>query len=144
MQPVIDGYTNFVFLNRFDMIFNPGCINRAIVRMYTAYNAQEKALAIGQGRPPLLLPHFSIHILAMRSARAYARTPPMTIHSKRSKKSWGMPKFAQPLTSARISRGRKSRMYSSVLKVNFPSDSLTTNLPVFPVTLQEVIRTYVT
>lgn len=62
-QPVIDGYTNFVFLNRYDMIYNPGCINRAIIRIYTAYNEQEKALALEQGRPPILLPHFSVHNL---------------------------------------------------------------------------------
>lgn len=59
----IDGYKGFVFLNRFAYIHNPMTINRAIVRIYKAYNEQEKKQAKKENREPVLIPHFSVHNL---------------------------------------------------------------------------------
>lgn len=59
----IDGYTDFVFINRFDMAHNPMTINRAIKRIYTAYNEQEMENAKKEHREPLLIRHFSVHNL---------------------------------------------------------------------------------
>lgn len=41
----IDGYTGFMFTNRFGDVFTPHTINRAIERTYKAYNVQETAAA---------------------------------------------------------------------------------------------------
>lgn len=59
----IDGYRGFIFTNRYGYVHNPQTINRAIKRIYTAYNEQETAQAKKEHREPLLLPHFSIHNL---------------------------------------------------------------------------------
>lgn len=62
-SPSIQGYTDFVFRNRFGHLLNPHCLNRAIERISRDYNAQETELAKEQGREPLLLPHFTVHVL---------------------------------------------------------------------------------
>ena len=59
----IDGYTGFVFTNRFGDVFTPHTINRAIERIYKAYNAQEAAAARQEHRQPVLIRHFSVHNL---------------------------------------------------------------------------------
>lgn len=59
----IDGYTNFVFLNRENYVHNPQTINRAIVRIYKAYNEEEEKKAKKEKREPVLIPHFSVHNL---------------------------------------------------------------------------------
>ena len=59
----IDGYRGFIFTNRYGYVHNPQTINRAIKRIYTAYNEQETAQAKKEHREPLLLPHFSMHHL---------------------------------------------------------------------------------
>lgn len=59
----IDGYTGFIFTNRYGFVHNPMTINRAIVRIYKAYNEQEKTLAKQEKREPILIPHFSVHNL---------------------------------------------------------------------------------
>ncbi len=59
----IDGYTNFVFQNRFENVHNPMTINRAIKRIYTAYNKEETKKAEEEHRKPILIPHFSCHNL---------------------------------------------------------------------------------
>lgn len=55
-QPVIDGYTNFIFLNSKDKLNSISGINSFIKRSVTKYNATEE----GQKEP---LPLFSVHIL---------------------------------------------------------------------------------
>lgn len=60
---VVDGYKGFVFVNRFGYIHNPMTINRAIVRIYKAYNEQETKQAKKENREPILIPHFSVHNL---------------------------------------------------------------------------------
>ena len=60
---VVDGMTGFIFTNRFGMIHNPSAINRAIKRIYEAYNAEEIVKAKKEHREPLIIPHFSCHHL---------------------------------------------------------------------------------
>ena len=59
----IDGYKGFVFTNRYGEVMTPHNVNRAIERIYKEYNAQETALAEKENRKPVLIPHFSAHIL---------------------------------------------------------------------------------
>ncbi|MBR2697262.1 MAG: site-specific integrase [Clostridia bacterium] len=59
----VDGYTGFVFTNRYGDVFTPHTINRAIERIYKAYNAQEAAKAKDENREPVLIRHFSVHNL---------------------------------------------------------------------------------
>ena len=61
---IIDGYSGFIFTNRRGgYVHNPQTINRAIKRIYTAYNEQEEITAKKEHRQPILLPHFSVHNL---------------------------------------------------------------------------------
>lgn len=59
----IDGYSGFIFTNREGYVHNPQTINRAIKRIYTAYNEQEKERAKQERREPILIRHFSVHNL---------------------------------------------------------------------------------
>ncbi|MEY8335804.1 tyrosine-type recombinase/integrase [Lachnospiraceae bacterium 47-T17] len=59
----IDGYTNFIFLNRYGNIHNPQTINRTIKRITVAYNEQEMEAADKENRDPILIPPFSCHNL---------------------------------------------------------------------------------
>lgn len=59
----VDGYTNFVFKNRFGKMFTPLTINKAIRRIIRDCNAEETARAERENREPVLLPHFSAHHL---------------------------------------------------------------------------------
>ena len=60
---VVDGYSGFIFTNRYGGVFSPHVINRAIERIYKTYNKQELVLAKEEGREPLLIRHFSVHNL---------------------------------------------------------------------------------
>ncbi len=60
---IIDGYSGFVFTNRCGYVHNPQTLNRAIKRIYTAYNEQEEIEAKKEHRQPILLPHFRVHNL---------------------------------------------------------------------------------
>lgn len=60
---VIDGMTGFIFKNRLGMIHNPSSVNRAIKRIYEAYNAEEVVKAKKEKREPVIIPHFSCHHL---------------------------------------------------------------------------------
>ena len=59
----IDGYTGFVFTNRYGYVHNPQTINRAIERIYTAFNKEEAVKAAEEHRKPLVIRHFSVHNL---------------------------------------------------------------------------------
>ena len=59
----IDGYKGFVFTNRFGYVHNPMTLNRAIKRIYEAYNKQEAEEAKKEHREPILIRHFSVHNL---------------------------------------------------------------------------------
>ena len=62
-QTVIDGYSGFIFSNKYNNVLSPHNINRAIERITRDYNVAESELAVRQNREPLLLPHFSVHNL---------------------------------------------------------------------------------
>jgi integrase len=59
----IDGYTGFIFTNRFGTLFMSQTLNRAIQRISKAYNTDEILKARQEKRKAKLLPHFSCHHL---------------------------------------------------------------------------------
>ena len=61
--PTLDGYHDFVFLNRFGQLINAHGIDRAIERIRTSYNDVESTRAKEYDRKPELLPHFTAHCL---------------------------------------------------------------------------------
>ena len=58
---IVDGMSGFVFCNKEGRLLNPSVINRAIKRIYEAYNVEEMILARKARRTPILIPHFSCH-----------------------------------------------------------------------------------
>ena len=62
-EAVVDGMSGFIFTNRFDTIHNPQAVNRAIKRIYEAYNAEEIVRAKNEHRDPIIIPHFLCHHL---------------------------------------------------------------------------------
>ena len=60
---VVDGFTNFIFINRFGEPLNQGTINKAIRRIVRDYNLEEIEIAEKENRQAILLPHISSHIL---------------------------------------------------------------------------------
>ena len=62
-QDEIDGYSGFVWQNRYGHVENPHNCNRAIKRIIRDYNAEEAESAKKEHREPLLLPNFSVHNL---------------------------------------------------------------------------------
>lgn len=59
----VDGYTGFIFQNRYGGLLSPHDINRAIDRICNAYNKEETKKAATEKREPLLIRHFSVHNL---------------------------------------------------------------------------------
>lgn len=59
----VDGYTDFIFLNRNGRVYTPASIFGTIQRITNAYNAMELSMAIQEGRQPKPLPQFSPHNL---------------------------------------------------------------------------------
>lgn len=59
----VDGYTDFVFINRYGNVLLPHDINRAIVRIYTEANTKEAEQAKKERRSPVVIRHFSVHKL---------------------------------------------------------------------------------
>lgn len=62
-SPTLQGYTDFVFRGRTGKLLSPHSLNRAIERISRDYNQAEIEAAKLESREPLLLPHFSVHIL---------------------------------------------------------------------------------
>lgn len=62
-ETVIDGYSGFIFTNRFGNVYSPHTINRAIDRISKDYNQEEIKQAKQENRESELLPHFSVHNL---------------------------------------------------------------------------------
>lgn len=60
---VVDGYTGFIFQNRYGDPLSPSCINKAISRILRDHNEDEVVLADKEGREPLEIRHFSCHNL---------------------------------------------------------------------------------
>lgn len=57
----VDGMSGFVFTNCNNNLYNPTSINRAIKRIYEAYNAEEILNAKREKREPVIIPHFTCH-----------------------------------------------------------------------------------
>jgi len=57
---VVDGYTDFIFVNRFGMVQHQGTLNKAIRRIIRDCNDQ---VLLREEEDPVLLPHFSCHTL---------------------------------------------------------------------------------
>lgn len=60
---VIEGYTNFIFYNRFGQPLHGHAVNKVIDRIIKEANDEEVEQAQNEGREPVLLPHFSCHNL---------------------------------------------------------------------------------
>ena len=60
---VIDGMSGFIFCNRYGSIHNPQALNRAIKRISDDYNSKEELRAKKEHRDPVMIPHFSNHVL---------------------------------------------------------------------------------
>lgn len=58
---VVDGYTNFIFTNRYGNVYVASLINCAISRIVKAYNTEEVQIAKEEKREAVLLPHFTAH-----------------------------------------------------------------------------------
>lgn len=54
---VIDGYSGWVFLNRYGLVLSPKSANDAIDSIINRYNANEKEVASLEKRDPVYLPH---------------------------------------------------------------------------------------
>ena len=59
----IDGYSNFVFLNKFGDVHTQSGLDRNLHRLVDAYNDYEIRRANKKGKSPLLLPNISCHNL---------------------------------------------------------------------------------
>lgn len=59
----IDGYSGFIFKNRFGSVLSPHNINRVIARVIFLHNKLETKKAKEENREPTMLPHFSVHNL---------------------------------------------------------------------------------
>lgn len=59
----MDGYTDFVFLNRFGRVILQQDLERVLERMNDAYNDAKLHGAKMKNREPLILPHFTCHSL---------------------------------------------------------------------------------
>jgi len=62
-ETIVDGYTGFVFQNRYGDPISAGSVDKAILRIYTDYNEDEIVNADKEGREPFLIRHFSVHNL---------------------------------------------------------------------------------
>ena len=60
---VVDGYTDFIFLNASGKVYTPATIFDKIQIIVTNYNRDEAAAAFEEGREPCLIPKISAHIL---------------------------------------------------------------------------------
>ena len=59
----LDGVSGFIFSNKLGLLHNPHCVNLAIKRIYEAHNAREIIDAKREHREPVIIPHFSRHVL---------------------------------------------------------------------------------
>lgn len=62
-QQTIDGYSDFVFLNRYGQIFVPQSVNDALQRIVDTYNEAEQELSEKENRKPVFIRPFSAHNL---------------------------------------------------------------------------------
>ena len=92
-ESVVDGYTGFIFQNRYGDPLSPHSVNRAIDRICAAYIEDETVLADQEGRDPVLIRHFSAHNLRHTFCTGFVKTSGI---SKSFRKSWAMPILKLP------------------------------------------------
>ena len=63
VSPVLDGMTDFVFLNQYGNVINPQTVDRAIKRIVDSYNNEEVLNAKKERREAFILPYFTCHHL---------------------------------------------------------------------------------
>ena len=59
----VDGYENFIFCNRFNEVFTPMSVNRALKRVVNKCNTAEANKAKKEGRKAIIIPDISAHNL---------------------------------------------------------------------------------
>ena len=62
-QPVVDGYTNFIFRDLNGNLMNSGRLNRTLKNIIDEYNRTEEAIALLEKRDPVPLPKITCHHL---------------------------------------------------------------------------------
>lgn len=62
-QPVVDGYTNFIFRDLNGNLMNCGRLNRSLKNIVDEYNRTEEAIALLEKRDPVPLPKITCHHL---------------------------------------------------------------------------------
>lgn len=62
-QPMVDGYTNFIFRDLHGKLMNSNRINRTLRNIVNDYNHTEEAVALLEQREPELLPQITCHHL---------------------------------------------------------------------------------
>lgn len=72
----VDGIRDFVFTNRIGNVHNLMTVNRAIKRIYTAYNTEESEQAAKEEREPVLLPHFTVYTFRHTFCTRYCENEP--------------------------------------------------------------------
>lgn len=60
---VLDGYTDFIFTNQNGNVYTSARLDKVLTDVVNSYNKEESAIAQIEDRDPVLLPHFSNHIL---------------------------------------------------------------------------------
>jgi integrase len=62
ISPMVDGYTDFIFLNSWNRLYSKSLIDYQLKKIVKSYNEQEQENAKKENREPLLMPHISAHI----------------------------------------------------------------------------------
>ena len=57
-QSVVYGLSNFVFTNRYNEVYSPAALNRAIARIIRDYNKEETEKALAEERAPFVVASF--------------------------------------------------------------------------------------
>ena len=59
----IDGFSGFIFFNKFGNVHNQSSLNSAIQRLITKYNMDEELKAKKEKRKSIIIPHFTCHVV---------------------------------------------------------------------------------
>lgn len=62
-ETVIDGFSNWVFTNRYKTVLSAASVNKALLRIVRDYNRKEMLKAESEDRNPRLMPHITNHSL---------------------------------------------------------------------------------
>ena len=59
----IDGFSDFIFFNRYGNVHNQSSLNSVIKRLITNYNLDEELKAKREKRLPIIIPNFTCHVI---------------------------------------------------------------------------------